>query len=517
MQLQVVLNQPPGSHYTNLDTITGRVLLQLASNTTVSSITVKLEGESRTRLVAPAKPEYGNSRPKPVLELHKILYKTLVVFPPSQLQDADWQSHNYTLNPGNYEYPFQFKLPFNNACHANKSRASNIPFTSNLGFAGFPLDVATPPTRHVKQTLPPSLTGFPGEAEVRYYVKCTVNRPSLLKENPRAFSHFNFLPIEPPRPPKADGEAYARRQHQFNPHWVPPSERRTSFFGKLGKDRPQSMDDSARVEPPRFSIDARLPNPAILTLNDDVPLRLIVKQLNERTEPLYLQMLQIELVGYTAVRAHQVSRTESSSWLLASMSNMNIPVGAPSDVPGTETPINREYWSDRPLPNSVAPSFDTCNLSRYYELEVRVGLGYASYKQGQDQLIILPLRLPVKVFSGIAPPPELLQKMATGAFPRRKPVPGSAAPSPLATDFGHAGPSAPTTPLEGGTNPFPHAQPMPQGSYLPPQAAHGYEDAPPSYEDAVAVDIPPVDGPRRDYVPPPVPEDAPRFSHDEKR
>ncbi|KAL9086908.1 MAG: hypothetical protein Q9165_006914 [Trypethelium subeluteriae] len=33
-----------------------------------------------------------------------------------------------------------------------------------------------------------------------------------------------------------------------------------------------------------------------------------------------------------------------------------------------------------------------------------------------------------------------------------------------------------------------------------------YEDAPPSYEDVIAQDLPPIDGPRRDYAPPPVPE-----------
>ena len=48
------------------------------------------------------------------------------------------------------------------------------------------MEVAKTPTHHVKQTLPPSLSGPPGEAEIRYYVKVTVNRPQFFKENPRA-------------------------------------------------------------------------------------------------------------------------------------------------------------------------------------------------------------------------------------------------------------------------------------------------------------------------------------------
>lgn len=37
--------------------------------------------------------------------------------------------------------------------------------------------------QHVKKTLPPSLSGFPGEAEIKYYVKATVVRPKFYQEN----------------------------------------------------------------------------------------------------------------------------------------------------------------------------------------------------------------------------------------------------------------------------------------------------------------------------------------------
>ena len=44
---------------------------------------------------------------------------------------------------------------------------------------------------HVKKSLPPSLSGFPGEAEIKYYVKVTVVRPQLFKENHRAVGTSN--------------------------------------------------------------------------------------------------------------------------------------------------------------------------------------------------------------------------------------------------------------------------------------------------------------------------------------
>jgi hypothetical protein len=394
-------------------------------------------------------------------------------------------------------------------------------------FSGIGLEVARTPTQHVKQTLPPSLNGFPGEAEIRYYVKVTVNRPQFFKENPRAVANFTFLPIEPPRPPQSDGEAYARRTHQFleNAQSVAAGKsKKTGFFG----DRKGSSSSNIPISPPspigpgtttpRLIVDARLPNPAILTCNKDLPLRLLLKNMSEREKNIYLQMLQIELIGYTQVRAHEVQRKESNSWIISSFSNMNIPLGSPSDPIGTEIPINPEYWSDKPLPNTVAPSFQTCNMSRFYELEVRVGLGYGSYKHGEDQLVVLPLRLPVKVYSGIAPPKALLEATLTGDAGKVQP--------PTDTKLG-ASLSAPQQPLDAphtpvdhpgfsGASAFPPAQGAPHNAPQP-GALPTYDDAPPSYEDAIGQDLPPINGYRGSYQPPPEPEGAPGFSDGKRR
>jgi hypothetical protein len=129
-------------------------------------------------------------------------------------------------------------------------------------------------------------------------------------------------------------------------------------------------------EPARFSIDARLPNPAVLTCGEAVPLRLLVKQLNERNELLFLKTLQVELIGSTHIRAHDAVRTESNSWVLVSMSNINQSIGTITDAVGTETEITQEYWYGQKLPDSVPPSFTACNISRKYELKVSAGLAF---------------------------------------------------------------------------------------------------------------------------------------------
>lgn len=77
----------PHSFYTNLDFISGKIILSLTSDENVSAIMVKLEGESRTVLMRPSmqqNPQAYSRRDQRqglAMENHKILYKVTQVFP----------------------------------------------------------------------------------------------------------------------------------------------------------------------------------------------------------------------------------------------------------------------------------------------------------------------------------------------------------------------------------------------------------------------------------------------------
>lgn len=73
-----------------------------------------------------------------------------------------------------------FQIPFNNACSTH-----NNSMLTNLNITGLKVEMAKDTNRHVKKTLPPSLSGFPGMADIRYYLKATVIRPQFYKENIR--------------------------------------------------------------------------------------------------------------------------------------------------------------------------------------------------------------------------------------------------------------------------------------------------------------------------------------------
>ena len=142
-----------------------------------------------------------------------------------------------------------------------------------------------------------------------------------------------------------------------------------------------------------------------------------------------------------------------------------------------------------------------------------IGAAPRSYKHGEDQLVVLPLRLPVKVYSGIAPPKALLDAALTGEAGKMES--NNIAPS-MGSSFPPGKPTVSHTPASSAAVPppqFPY-----QGQLVQPMGGPQapYDDAPPSYEDAIGQDLPPINGYRGSYQPPPMPEGAPRFS-DEKR
>jgi len=65
------------------------------------------------------------------------------------------------------------QFPINNNCSTNTSLLRDL----KLGSLG--VQYAAESSKHVKKTLPPTLGGFPGEAEIKYYVKATVSKVPL--------------------------------------------------------------------------------------------------------------------------------------------------------------------------------------------------------------------------------------------------------------------------------------------------------------------------------------------------
>jgi len=108
MNVQIIL-APPGSSgvYTNLDTVSGKVILRLPKAGTITQIVVKLEGESNS--VLEEEGIAGDRGRSVASEKHRIVYKVEKVFP-TPAMNLSPVAKSFSLQAGNYEYPFSFKV-----------------------------------------------------------------------------------------------------------------------------------------------------------------------------------------------------------------------------------------------------------------------------------------------------------------------------------------------------------------------------------------------------------------------
>ena len=62
-----------------------------------------------------------------------------------------------------------------------------------------------------------------------------------------------------------------------------------------------------------------------------------------------------------------------------SASNLRMSLGSRDNLGhGKDMEIDANLWNQIPIPNTVAPSFETCNVTRNYSLDIKVGLSYGS-------------------------------------------------------------------------------------------------------------------------------------------
>lgn len=538
--------------FTCLDYVTGRVIMNIPTEETISSITVKLEGIARTRLLPPRRSDDSRDSKRAEIEIHRLLYLVETVFPSASLRENTSASHTgYTLKPGQYEYPFRIRIPINSNCVEVQASGAGTGIFQKFSFEKGSVDFAKKATNHVQATLPPSLSGIPGDrAWVRYFLKCTVNRPQFYRMNIRAHDPLVFLPLEPPRAPPSTNETYAKRQHQiiYTPPLPPspsfPKKRGGIFSGFLPTTyTPAPVPMPQETHHIHFSIEARLPAPAILVPNTQLPLRIILTKLQPYRETVFLRSIQVLVHAYTEIRAHELKQDEHAVIPVLSLGELRTPLGAIAAEVGVEMEADQELWRGAVIPDWVPPGFRTCNIWRRYQMEVVLGLSYGFHGAVET----ISLTMPIEIYSGIAPPQKLLDSARSAYHPNPNPAypdPTFMPPRKALTGKSTTSLTVPTSatgyPAEKSSSPMapgfprrPHSF-SGQGPLAPPpvmaadvsrphssaggewgpggdggsgmaegvgRIEEGGDDVlpPPAYEDALAEDIGPVDGPRRRY------------------
>ncbi|KAF9636696.1 putative arrestin domain-containing protein [Lasiodiplodia theobromae] len=459
MDIQIVLN-PHDQIITTGDIISGRVVLNARRRVTVSTVDVRLKGYIRTSLTAAN--DSNSETWKPCHVNHEFLSIAKTLLSPASSRKCFW-STSTSFSAGQHGFPFQFRMP-----------ATTTYRKDTLGMDGDLMDkLDVKPRTYTERGLPPSFTQPLDEIEIVYCIEATATRPDIFKENLHTTYRFNFRPIEQARDPVPQLTSI-KHQHQFDLQRTPtqltdasssPSTTSPDFTTTAGLYPELAAETAVMTSPTRelasILIDARLPAPAILVRNHDVPLSLTVRKVNAFAGQLYLRSLHVALIGYTTIQKQQRPSSSSSSrstrsrspspspadrdereqgkktkqrekadtWVIASTCNMRVPIGHPDAPVGARLALPPALWQDRPVPASVAPSFDVlCGgnnsgnsgsvaVARTYELEVTLGLAYEAEEQqrsergdGEDEdddeeqrplsrTVWLPLRRKVEVYA----------------------------------------------------------------------------------------------------------------------
>lgn len=482
-----------GGTFTNYDVIQGTVRLTTTTSISLTYIQVKLEGVATTQMTVPRtlrKRKEKENREKLLQDVHKVLYDSVIVFPPENIRNVS-SSKEFTLSPGDYTYPFQFKIPLNNSCVktlgiTNKvlfSRDNRLILVNNGNFntnliknvaqnyfqaysnqGQGPPEVPKNQTYHVNTQLPPSISDMGLFASVRYYVKVTCKRSSVFKTNIRAFDPFTFLPLDldSHNRPLFEGqqfeefrEVFYRKDMVFKnriPEIVgikvskkpaadykkalpstPPLPQRKSFLSSFLGGTPSPPTQPSRPSSSRrssnsstttrqtsaayeisasnvpFSFEVRfkyrsylipshLPTFKLYLLLHHNPARYSLAQYGYQEESnglgvIYFQKLTVELRSTTNITVletdgagevihqgkseeviqlcnntyqnlqfdlHDAKKLRSSSATSSSYVDTNV----------HELEIPRKYFDNCTLPDGLAPSFKTCNMTRKYNLVI---------------------------------------------------------------------------------------------------------------------------------------------------
>lgn len=69
------------------------------------------------------------------------------------------------------------------------------------------------------------------------------------------------------------------------------------------------------------------------------------------------------------------------------LTNLRVPVGAEESPCGEELEADQNLWRTTSLPDTVPPNFRTCNIARWYQLEIILGLSYSMQENIEVRVI----------------------------------------------------------------------------------------------------------------------------------
>ncbi|KAL4873122.1 hypothetical protein BDV12DRAFT_192621 [Aspergillus spectabilis] len=357
--------------YTNEDEVSGHVILTTETQVDISTISIKLAGTATSRL-------YSGR----LTESHQLFKTSKQIFPPFKCASS-FTSRSATVSRGQHAFAFSIKFPQASQCYK----------TTNIAGKQQPSRRA----QHLLRRLPPSSGNGTKPEEIKYSLEATVRQDGLICGTHKAIQDIYYHSISFIMFPLHGQNA------------LTDSKRITcSADSSSGFLAPPSSTCSAR---------ATLLNGPYLLLGQPISLAVDIIDLNERSTSISLHDFQSMLLETTEVRARGSTETFMRSWVMQTMANLRqplVPHEAHTEIRGPVLSLDDSLWSRHCVPLFLTPTFETCNISRSYKLEIRlgIGLGGVNTRIVEFQFAVYVVSLPLKGTFGEdeVPAPEYREK-----------------------------------------------------------------------------------------------------------
>jgi hypothetical protein len=206
---------------------------------------------------------------------------------------------------------------------------------------------------------------------VQYRLRVKVRRPGRFKRDPVSEQELTFLPLDPAFPPPMLDPACGRSAQLLgvgNPDSSPPP----SIF----KSTSQVVARAGRS----VMLEATLPSPAILYIQNHVPLRHFMKTHTTQADsppPIALRALAVVIQTNTTITIGSDSATWTSSRDLVRLSGLDLQFTGARVKGELSDEISTDLWKDATL-SDVTPSFTTCTVMQQHSLVVTAGFSYGA-------------------------------------------------------------------------------------------------------------------------------------------
>ncbi|KAG7194722.1 uncharacterized protein KQ657_004401 [Scheffersomyces spartinae] len=380
-----------GDTFTNYDIVQGTIELQVLERISLSKIEVILEGTSKSKVYykeRSGKPNnYKNYNVQNAINKHTQVYQELIVFPSKGTYNKG-RIQEFNLDVGRYSYPFSFQLPMDNDCasssasrntmkdhkarvqHHRKSLLKSIPFNSLKKKPSKPMGQIE--AKHVTNQLPPSFY-LNDDASIKYGVRATLFTTQLDFFGDRsAYGPFVFLPLD------LEGPLPDAPKYELNI--------RESFLCSKMVHTPGT--------PLHFFFELRLNDPANFTPGEKQSYTLHIGTRHQFTNQstdvmptIYLMKIKTSLLCITDIRADDdrltgtLHKTQHVKTLVLVEKDLN---KYPIELSGMERKLDQDSYSvevplecySHSIPTDLPPTFETCNLSRSYKLELVISYAF---------------------------------------------------------------------------------------------------------------------------------------------